>query len=69
VGAALLGAARTLPATMDSPRPAPAAAGSWEPWGIHGQALEAEEYAAALAHVRQRVRTMVASEAARRPAA
>jgi len=55
---ALEAAARALPKTMQSPLPAGAEDGSWEPWGIHGRAMEAEEYAKARAHVVQRVRAM-----------
>jgi hypothetical protein len=57
--AALLGALRTLPETMDSTRSAQAEDGSWEGWGIHGQALEAAEYVAARAQVVERVRALV----------
>ncbi|MFN7975175.1 MAG: ferritin-like domain-containing protein [Acidobacteriota bacterium] len=55
VAAALRGAVRALPKTMQSDRPEPAASGSWEPYGIHGHALEAELYASARADVVQRV--------------
>src|SRR6185295_18256011 len=56
VGAALLGAIRAMPHEMHSQLPEPASEGGWERWGIHGHRLETEEYAAALAHVIERVR-------------
>jgi hypothetical protein len=55
---ALRGALKTLPATMRTPLPEPAADGSWEKWGFHGHALEAAEYARARAYVVQRVTQM-----------
>jgi hypothetical protein len=61
---ALLGALRALPRELRTERPAAAAAGEWEPWGIHGHALEADEYAAAVAHVVARVHSWVTAEAA-----
>jgi hypothetical protein len=67
VQSALWGALHTLPVTMQSERPPAAADGAWEPWGIHGHRLEADEYAAALAHLRQRVAALSAT--ARRRAA
>jgi hypothetical protein len=60
VVSALLGALPVLPAEMRSALPAAAADGAWERWGIHGRALEREEYAAARAHIIERVRAMVA---------
>jgi hypothetical protein len=60
VADALLGALRGLPAQMQSELPAGAADGGWVRWGIHGHDLEAREYAAGLAHVAQRVRSLVA---------
>ena len=42
---ALRGAALALPKTIRSPLPDAAKDGGWEPYGIHGHALEAEEYA------------------------
>jgi hypothetical protein len=65
VAAALQGAIRGLPKQMDSDRPGPAADGGWECWGIHGHRLEADEYAAALAHVAQRVDAMVDGQSGR----
>ena len=44
VGHALEGAALALPEFIQSTRPAAAMRGSWEAWGIHGSALEEEEY-------------------------
>jgi hypothetical protein len=46
---------------MKSPLPEAAADGGWERWGIHGHALEAEEYAAARAYIERRVREVTAS--------
>jgi hypothetical protein len=59
VAAALRAAVHLLPRRLHSQLPEPAAGGGWQAWGIHGSALEAEEYAAALAHVTERVRGMV----------
>jgi hypothetical protein len=59
VALALSGAVSALPTEMHSTLPGPASNGGWERWGIHGRALEAAEYAAARAHVVQRVRAMV----------
>jgi hypothetical protein len=56
VQAALLGAVRALPRTMDTTRPVAAEDGRWERWGIHGHALEAEEHVSARAQVVERVR-------------
>lgn len=53
---ALDGAVAALPETMTSPLPADARSGGWEPFGIHGHALEAEEYKKARAEVARRVR-------------
>jgi hypothetical protein len=61
VAEALKGAVRALPRQMRSPLPEAAAGGQWERWGIHGHALEQQEYAAALAHLRQRVQEMTAT--------
>jgi hypothetical protein len=49
-----------LPEQMRSTLPEPAAGGAWEPWGIHGEALEREEYAAARADVIRRVGRLIA---------
>ena len=55
---ALRGALRALPSRMSTRLPAGAADGGWERWGIHGHALEAEEYGKALALVTDRVRAL-----------
>jgi hypothetical protein len=65
VAAALQGALRALPREMRSPLPEAAARGEWERWGIQGHALEAEQYAATVAHVEQRVREMTAARLSR----
>lgn len=52
---ALRGAIRTLPAAMTTELPAQAGDGVWERWGIHGHALEAEEYAATRQRLIERV--------------
>jgi hypothetical protein len=67
VAQALLGAIATLPQHMRSQLPAAAADGGWERWGIHGHALESEEYRAARAHLVQRVQARV-SERSRQAA-
>jgi hypothetical protein len=61
VAEALTGALRALPRAMRSALPEAASGGQWERWGIHGHALEAVEYAAALAHVEERVHQMAAT--------
>jgi hypothetical protein len=61
---AVEGAARALPRTVDASLPREAEDGSWQRWGIHGRALQDEEYAAARAHVVRRVRAMRARPAA-----
>lgn len=60
VAEALLGALDALPATMRTPLPDGAQHGAWERWGIHGHALEAAEYDAALRDLRGRVMRMCA---------
>jgi hypothetical protein len=60
VAHALAGALRVLPKRMRSSLPDAAARGGWEPWGIHGEALEHEEYAAARADVLRRVERLLA---------
>jgi hypothetical protein len=52
---------------MRSELPAPAQDGSWERWGIHGLALEADAYRSGLTHVDDRVHAAV-SKAARKAA-
>jgi hypothetical protein len=59
---ALRGALRALPARMQTALPAAAADGGWERWGIHGHALEDEEYGAALRHVMERVGAMLRAQ-------
>lgn len=66
VESALLGAVRVLPGRMRSSLPEPAVNGAWEPWGIHGEALEREEYAAARADVVQRVGKLIARQSSAR---
>jgi hypothetical protein len=43
---------------MRSPLPKGAEGGAWERWGIHGNALEAEEYASTLRDLKERVARM-----------
>ena len=64
VAHALSGAARVLPHHLASDLPAPARDGGWEAWGIHGLALEHEEYTAARADVTQRVQRLITPELA-----
>jgi len=59
VARALAGAARALPQRMRSNLPTAARNGAWEPWGIHGEALEHGEYAAARAEVVRRVQSLI----------
>lgn len=61
---ALAGALRVLPAELRSTRPAPAASGAWERWGIPGHALELAEYRAARAHLVARLEGLLASRSA-----
>lgn len=56
VAHALVGALAALPAALHTPLPEGAVDGSWERWGIHGRALEAEEYDRALVDLKTRVR-------------
>jgi hypothetical protein len=58
---ALAGALRTLPTTLRSPLPEEASTGGWERFGIHGHALEAEQYAKARAELVRRVERLGAS--------
>lgn len=66
VAHALASAVRVLPKTMATPlppssgRPADAATGGWERWGIMGSALEAAEYEKAKASVLRRVDDLIA---------
>jgi hypothetical protein len=59
VAAALRGALRRLPGTMIYSLPQTARDGSWEQFGIHGEALEAAEYAKALDALTARVERMI----------
>jgi hypothetical protein len=63
VAQALLGAIRVLPRQMHSQLPELAADGGWEPWGIHGHGLEAEEYQGARAHLVERVHSLATKPA------
>lgn len=56
VAHALVGALAALPPALHTPLPDGAVDGSWERWGIHGRALEAEEYDRALVDLKTRVR-------------
>jgi hypothetical protein len=67
VAHALRGASSSIPSRVESDLPAEARAGRWETFGIHGSALEAEEYAKARAEVVRRVRAMT-DDAAQRAA-
>jgi hypothetical protein len=55
VESALLGALQVLPATMKSPLPGVARGGGWERYGIHGEALETDEFSKARAELVARV--------------
>ena len=68
VARALEGALRALPSTMSSPLPDAARDGSWERWGIMGEALEAEEHEATRAHVEVRCREAIRAARALRHA-
>src|SRR5262249_13362841 len=65
VASALLGGIGALPGELRSERPEAASDGAWERWGIHGHALEAEEYRAARAHLIARVHARVAASRTR----
>ncbi len=67
VGQALVGAIHALPKEMRSVLPEPASDGGWERWGIHGHALEAEQYASALDHLTERVHATVAAMSSAAP--
>lgn len=58
VAQAIEGALPVLPLRMHSSLPEPAVSGAWEPWGIHGAALEQAEYAAARADLIARVQRL-----------
>ena len=55
IAEALRGAAAALPYKSRSSLPPAAFDGAWERWGIHGDALEREEYMAARSYVVERV--------------
>jgi len=61
VAAALRGALAALPLTIDSNVPAAARDGSWEAFGLHGEALEAEEHQRARADLVRRVNALLAA--------
>jgi hypothetical protein len=61
VARALEGALRALPPRMASPMPDAARDGSWEAWGIMGEALEAEEHDATRIDLDRRVAQAIAS--------
>lgn len=65
VARALIGAARVLPRQMRSNLPEAARSGAWERFGIHGRALELEEYARTRAQVVSRVRVLTQALPAR----
>jgi hypothetical protein len=52
---ALRAATRTLPSSVQTSLPQAAVAGDWERFGIHGRALESEQYALTHADVVARV--------------
>ena len=64
VASALTGALKGLPKAMQSPLPEGAAQGGWERYGVHGHALEAEEFARARADLSRRVTALVGQQAA-----
>lgn len=64
VAAALSGALRALPREVSSKRPAAAMDGTWEPFGIHGHALEVEQYGRTRADVLARGERLVAARTA-----
>ena len=61
---ALAGAVRALPEEMRSPLPEGARDGAWEKYGIHGWALEREEYAKAREKIAERVGELKRARAA-----
>ena len=65
VADALRGAVRALPRTMDSSLPAAAEDGGWERYGIHGRALEAEQFAETRVDIVWRVERMLEEPLAR----
>ncbi|MFZ5890588.1 MAG: ferritin-like domain-containing protein [Myxococcota bacterium] len=63
VEAALLGALRVMPHEVHSSLPEGARDGSWERYGVHGEALEQAEYRAARAQLVKRVTQLCAASA------
>ncbi len=63
VGRALQGAALALPVTMKKHRSDAAERGEWERFGIHGSALETEEYLRARSRVAARVELLTRTRA------
>ena len=59
VANALAGALRVIPHEMRSSLPEAALSGAWEAWGIHSEALEREEYAAARADLVRRTEVLI----------
>jgi hypothetical protein len=58
VARALRGAMQVLPRSVHATVPEAAREGGWERYGIHGQALESEEFAKAWAHLADRVEAL-----------
>lgn len=69
VARALEGAMRALPERMASPLPEAARDGSWERWGVMGDALESGEFAATRADVVRKVAEAIAPYVNERAAA
>lgn len=63
VASALHGALRALPSQMRSAIPGPARDGAWERYGVHGEALEAEEFSKARVELTKRVQSLTARRA------
>ena len=61
VAKALLGSLRAIPSHPASDIPEAARAGAWEAYGLHGEALEAEEHAKARVDVVMKVRKLAAT--------
>lgn len=61
VAAALCGAVAALPERLKARQPDAARDGAWEPYGVHGEALEAEAWAETRASVSARVARLVAA--------
>lgn len=64
VADALHGALQALPRTMRSPLPGAAEDGGWEKFGIHGRALEVEEFASTRADLVRRMERMIGDQQA-----